>query len=88
MVHFKERAFCTTSVARSKWIVSTFSLSDPRLSSRFPSSELSVLDNKLNAVAKAKWRQHRHNEDFSWDAFLLFAELHLVEQDSFFSWWT
>ena len=27
--------------------------------------ELSVLDNKLNAVAKQKWRSHRHNGDHS-----------------------
>jgi hypothetical protein len=44
--------------------------------------ELSVLDNKLNAVAKQMWRQHRHNGDFSWDAFLLFVELHQIGQDS------
>jgi hypothetical protein len=49
--------------------------------------ELSVLDNKLNAVAKQMWRQHRHNGDFSWDAFLLFVELHQVGQDSIESWW-
>ena len=49
--------------------------------------ELSVLDNKLNAVAKHLWRQHRHNGDFSWDAFLLFVELHRVGQDSIESWW-
>ncbi|MES2626687.1 MAG: hypothetical protein V4628_15480 [Pseudomonadota bacterium] len=50
--------------------------------------ELSVLDNKLNAVAKTKWRQERHNADFSWDAFLLFVELHRVDQESISSWWT
>lgn len=49
--------------------------------------ELSVLDNKLNAVAKQMWRQHRHNGDFSWDAFLLLVELHRVGQDSIESWW-
>jgi hypothetical protein len=43
-----------------------------------------VLDNKLNAVAKHKWLQ----EDFAWDAFLLFVELHRVGQDSISSWWT
>ncbi len=50
--------------------------------------ELSVLDNKLNAVAKHKWRADHHNADFSWDAFLLFVELHRVGQDSITSWWT
>jgi hypothetical protein len=50
--------------------------------------ELSVLDNKLNAVAKHKWHQERHNADFAWDAFLLFVELHRVGQDSISSWWT
>ncbi len=50
--------------------------------------ELSVLDNKLNAVAKQMWRQERHNADFAWDAFLLFVELHRVGQASITSWWT
>ena len=50
--------------------------------------ELSVLDNKLNAVAKHMWRKDRHNADFAWDAFLLFVELHRVGQDSITSWWT
>ncbi len=50
--------------------------------------ELSVLDNKLNAVAKQQWRNNRHNGDFAWDAFLLFVELHRVGQDSIRSWWT
>ena len=49
--------------------------------------ELSVLDNKLNAVAKHKWRQHRHNGDFSWDAFVLLAELSRVQQSSISKWW-
>ncbi len=49
--------------------------------------ELSVLDNKLNGVAKQMWRQHRHNGNFSWDAFLLFVELGRVGQDSIQSWW-
>lgn len=50
--------------------------------------ELSVLDNKLNAVAKTKWRKERHTADFSWDSFLLFVELHRVDQESISSWWT
>ncbi len=50
--------------------------------------ESSVLDNKLNAVAKTKWRKERHNTDFSWDSFLLFVELHRVDQESISSWWT
>ena len=50
--------------------------------------ELSILDNKLNAVAKQMWRQERHNADFAWDAFLLFVMLHRVGQDSIISWWT
>ena len=49
--------------------------------------ELSVLDNKLNAVAKHKWRQHRHNGDFSWDAFVLLVELSRVKQSSISKWW-
>jgi len=50
--------------------------------------ELSVLDNKVNAVAKAQWRAARHNEDFSWDAFLLLVYLERVGQDSITSFWT
>lgn len=49
--------------------------------------ELSVLDNKVNAVAKAQWRQQRHNVDHSWDAFLLLALLERVGQDSITSFW-
>ena len=50
--------------------------------------ELSVLDNKVNAVAKAQWRAGRHNEDFSWDAFLLLVYLERVGQDAITSYWT
>ena len=50
--------------------------------------ELSVLDNKLNAVAKQKWRSYRHNGDHAWDGFLLLVELEQVGQDSITSWWT
>ncbi len=50
--------------------------------------ELSVLDNKFNAVVKELWRAKRHNGDFSWDAFLLFIFVHRVGQDSITSWWT
>ena len=49
--------------------------------------ELSVLDNKVNAVAKALWRSHRHNQDFAWDAFLLLVDLENVGQDSIKSFW-
>ena len=49
--------------------------------------ELSVLDNKVNAVAKAQWRQLRHNIDHSWDAFLLLVCLERVGQDSITSFW-
>jgi hypothetical protein len=50
--------------------------------------ELSVLDNKVNAVAKALWVAHRHNQDFAWDAFLLLVYLERVGQDSITSFWT
>lgn len=50
--------------------------------------ELSVLDNKVNAVAKAQWRANRHNQDFAWDAFLLLVYLERVGQDSITSFWT
>lgn len=49
--------------------------------------ELSVLDNKLNAVAKKLWRQDRCDHDFSWDAFLLLRKLQDVGEDSIISWW-
>ena len=40
---------------------------------------LSVLDNKLNAVAKTRWRQNRGNEDFSKDALLLLKYINDVK---------
>jgi hypothetical protein len=46
--------------------------------------ELSVLDNKVNAVAKAHWRQLRYNIDH---AFLLLVCLERVGQDSITSFW-
>jgi hypothetical protein len=49
--------------------------------------ELSVLDNKLNAVAKQVWRQERHNQDFAWDAFLLLVKLESVGEEPIISWW-
>jgi hypothetical protein len=49
--------------------------------------ELSVLDNKLNAVAKKLWRQERHHEDHAWNSFLLLVKLQSVGEDPIKSWW-
>ena len=49
--------------------------------------ELSVLDNKLNGVAKSLWRQQRHNGNFAWDAFVLLTRLQSVDRSSIVSWW-
>ena len=50
--------------------------------------QLSPLDNRLNAVAKALWRIDRKNKDFSYDALLLLAKLEAVGQDDITKWWT
>lgn len=50
--------------------------------------ELSPLDNKFNAIAKAMWRKERTNEDYSYDAILLLNCIDRVGQDeitSFFN---
>ena len=43
--------------------------------------ELSVLDNKLNAVAKNIWRAKRQNNDFSYDALLLLKCIDDIKQE-------
>jgi hypothetical protein len=56
----------------------------------FPSDqhgELSVLDNKVNAVAKNKWRNTRKGEDFAYDSLLLLHFLQNVDQKSQTSMW-
>lgn len=49
--------------------------------------ELSVLDNKLNAVAKNRWRAMRKGEDFAYDALILLKCLGEVSQQSITKWW-
>ena len=49
--------------------------------------ELSVLDNKLNAVAKKLWREKREDKDFSYDALLLLKCIGDVKQSSITEWW-
>jgi hypothetical protein len=49
--------------------------------------ELSVLDNKLNAVAKKRWRETRRNKDMSYDALLLLHCIDNVDQESVTTWW-
>jgi len=49
--------------------------------------QLSPLDNKLNAVAKALWRIDRRNKDFSYDALLLLNKLEAVGSDDISKWW-
>ena len=49
--------------------------------------QMSVLDNKLNAVAKALWRAERTSSDFIYDDILLLRCLQRVGQDSISSWW-
>ena len=49
--------------------------------------KLSVCDNKLNAVAKARWRSERTNTDVVYDTLYLIKCLDEVEQSSITSWW-
>ena len=49
--------------------------------------ELSVLDNKLHAVAKNRWRALRKNVDFSYDALLLLKCIMDVKQSDITGWW-
>ena len=49
--------------------------------------ELSVLDNKLIAVAKESWRKIRKNEDFSYDALLLLKCINEVKQKDITKWY-
>jgi transposase len=49
--------------------------------------ELSVLDNKLNAVAKQIWKAQRTNTDFAHDALLLLHCFNSVSDESISSWW-
>ena len=49
--------------------------------------KLSVCDNKLNAVAKARWRSERTNTDIVYDTLYLIKCLDEVEQSSITSWW-
>lgn len=49
--------------------------------------ELSVLDNKLNAVAKKLWKKERTNTDHSYDALILLSCLQRTERADIVSWW-
>jgi hypothetical protein len=49
--------------------------------------ELSVCDNKLNAVAKALWKQMRTNIDHSYDAVLLLHCIQVTKKESIQAWW-
>jgi len=49
--------------------------------------ELSVLDNKLNAVAKLMWKKERTNTDFAYDALLLLHCINKVRDESISTWW-
>jgi len=49
--------------------------------------QLSVLDNKLNAVAKALWKAERTNTNFQHDSILLLYCLQRVGRDAISSWW-
>jgi hypothetical protein len=49
--------------------------------------ELSVCDNKLNAVAKALWKQMRTNIDHSYDAILLLHCIQVTKKESIQAWW-
>ena len=48
--------------------------------------QLSVLNNKLNAVAKNLWRAIRQNVDYAYDAVLLLRCLDEVKQTSITKW--
>ncbi len=50
--------------------------------------ELSPLDNKVNAIAKNKWRTERQNEDFSYDDLYLLWCFDWVEPVAIKSCWT
>ena len=49
--------------------------------------ELSVLDNKLNAVAKAMWKAERTNVDFAYDSLLLLHCINRMSDESISLWW-
>ena len=49
--------------------------------------ELSVLDNKLNAVAKAMWKAERTNVDFAYDSLLLLHCIDRMSDESISLWW-
>jgi hypothetical protein len=49
-------------------------------------AEFSPLDNKLNAVAKEKWRSLRQNKDYAYDALLLLKCAQDVEQKHISKW--